>query len=65
MHVEMTGQRHPLLLIPGTLGPWASDFPLQIGWFAVRGFEVVALDPRAYGRSRPPERHFPLEPEWS
>jgi valacyclovir hydrolase len=48
------------LLIPGALGTGAGDFAAQIGWFAGRGFEVIAPDPRGYGRSRPPERDFPL-----
>ena len=61
LHFEQTGQGHPLLLIPGALGTGASDFPGQTGWFAERGFDVIAPDPRGYGRSRPPERDFPLD----
>src|SRR5579863_1024527 len=61
MHFERAGQGHPLLLIPGALGTGAGDFPAQIGWFAERGFEVIAPDPRGYGRSRPPERDYPLD----
>jgi valacyclovir hydrolase len=59
MHFEKAGQGHPLLLIAGALGTGAGDFPGQIGWFAERGFEVIAPDPRGYGRSRPPERDYP------
>ena len=61
MHFERAGQGHPLLLIPGALGTGAGDFPGQIGWFAERGFEVIAPDPHGYGRSRPPERDYPLD----
>lgn len=61
MHFERAGQGHPLLLIPGALGTGAGDFPAQIGWFAERGFEVIAPDPRGYGRSRLPERDYPLD----
>jgi len=61
MHVERAGEGEPLLLIPGALGTGAGDFQHQIGWFAERGFEVIAPDPRGYGRSRPPERDFPLD----
>jgi valacyclovir hydrolase len=61
MHVERAGEGESLLLIPGALGTGAGDFPSQIGWFAERGFEVIAPDPRGYGRSRPPERDFPLD----
>jgi valacyclovir hydrolase len=59
MHFEKAGQGHPLLLVPGALGTGAGDFPGQIGWFAERGFDVIAPDPRGYGRSRPPERDYP------
>ena len=61
MHFERAGTGHPLLLIPGALGTGAGDFPNQIGWFAARGFNVIAPDPRGYGRSRPPERDYPLD----
>jgi valacyclovir hydrolase len=60
MHIEQAGKGEPLLLIPGALGTGAGDFEHQIGWFAERGFAVTAPDPRGYGRSRPPERDFPL-----
>ncbi|HEX4269992.1 MAG TPA: alpha/beta fold hydrolase, partial [Rhizomicrobium sp.] len=59
MHFEKAGQGRPLLLIPGALGTGAGDFPGQIDWFAERGFEVIAPDPRGYGKSRPPERDYP------
>ena len=60
LHYERTGSGAPLLLIPGALGTGLSDFPDQIAWFAERSFDVIAPDPRGYGRSRPPERDFPL-----
>jgi len=60
LHYERAGSGVPLLLIPGALGTGLSDFPGQIGWFGSRGFDVIAPDPRGYGRSRPPERDFPL-----
>ena len=61
LHYEREGEGFPLLLIPGALGAGRSDFPDQIGWFAERGFEVIAPDPRGYGRSRPPQRDYPLD----
>jgi valacyclovir hydrolase len=61
LHTERVGQGAPLLLIPGALGTGSGDFPGQLGWFAARGFEVVAPDPRGYGKSRPPERDYPLD----
>lgn len=61
LHYEREGGGAPLLLIPGALGTGRSDFPDQKGWFAERGFDVIAPDPRGYGRSRPPERDYPLD----
>jgi valacyclovir hydrolase len=61
MHFEEAGKGAPLLLIPGALGTGAGDFPAQIGWFAERHFQVIAPDPRGYGRSRPPERDYPAD----
>jgi valacyclovir hydrolase len=61
IHCEQAGEGTPLLLIPGALGTGAGDFPAQFGWFAARGFQVVAPDPRGYGQSRPPERDYPLD----
>jgi len=61
MHFEQAGEGAPLLLIPGALGTGAGDFPGQFDWFAKRGFAVIAPDPRGYGKSRPPERDYPLD----
>lgn len=61
MHFEQAGQGAPLLLIPGALGTGEGDFPGQLDWFARRGFQVVAPDPRGYGKSRPPQRDYPLD----
>ncbi len=61
MHSELAGQGTPLLMIPGALGTGAGDFQAQIGWFAERGFQVIAPDPRGYGQSRPPQRDFPAD----
>ncbi len=59
LHYEREGSGVPLLLIPGALGTGQSDFPDQIAWFGERGFDVIAPDPRGYGRSRPPARDYP------
>ena len=61
IHFEEAGKGAPLLLMPGALGTGAGDFAAQIGWFAARHFQVIAPDPRGYGRSRPPERDYPLD----
>ena len=59
LHFERAGQGVPLLLIPGALGTGAGDFAAQIEWFTARRFDVIAPDPRGYGKSRPPPREFP------
>lgn len=61
LHFEQAGQGAPLLLIPGALGTGAGDFSVQLSWFAARRFAVIAPDPRGYGKSRPPEREYPLD----
>jgi valacyclovir hydrolase len=61
LHFERAGQGAPLLLIPGALGTGAGDFSAQIEWFAARRFEVIAPDPRGYGKSRPPRREYPRD----
>jgi valacyclovir hydrolase len=60
MHYERAGEGAALLLLPGALGTGAGDFQSQIEWFAPF-FEVIAPDPRGYGRSRPPARDFPRD----
>ena len=59
LHFETCGNGTPLLLLPGALGSGEHDFVHQLEWFG-RHFQVVAPDPRGYGRSRPPERDYPL-----
>jgi len=58
MHYERAGKGPALLMLPGALGTGAGDFHAQIQPFS-RHFEVIAPDPRGYGRSRPPTRQFP------
>ena len=47
-----------LLLLPGALGFAESDFTPQCLDLKA-DFRVLAVDPRGYGRSRPPQRDFP------
>jgi valacyclovir hydrolase len=47
-------------MIPGALGTGAGDFPSQLAFFQEK-YRVIAVDLRGYGRSRPPERDFPLD----
>lgn len=50
---------HALVCIPGALGTTRSDFTPQLEYFGSRdGIQIVAFDPRGYGYSRPPRRHF-------
>lgn len=58
MHYERAGEGFGLLMVPGALGTGAGDFHAQIDAFAPF-FDVIAPDPRGYGRSRPPARCFP------
>lgn len=53
------GTGEPLLCLPGALGTGESDFAPQLATLSSH-FRVIAPDPRGYGRSRPPERDFPL-----
>ena len=57
---EERGKGTPLLCIPGALGTGATDFGPQLEEWS-DCFRVIAPDPRGYGRSRPPERDFPLD----
>ncbi|XP_033110044.1 valacyclovir hydrolase-like isoform X2 [Anneissia japonica] len=53
---------HPILLMPGALGSATTDFgPQLMGGFDADTYTVIGWDPRGYGKSRPPDRTFPLE----
>jgi len=50
---------HALVCIAGAMGTTKSDFAPQLDYFGSReGLRVVGFDPRGYGHSRPPKRHF-------
>lgn len=61
LYYEDQGQGEPLLLIPGALGTGQSDFGPQLDALPREGLRVIAPDARGYGKSRPPEREFPLD----
>jgi valacyclovir hydrolase len=61
LYYEDRGQGQPLLLIPGALGTAQSDFGPQLEELPKSGLRVIALDPRGYGKSRPPAREFPFD----
>jgi valacyclovir hydrolase len=56
-HYEQRGQGAPLLCLPGALGTGLTDFGPQIEELSDT-FQVIAPDPRGYGRSHTPERSF-------
>jgi valacyclovir hydrolase len=58
---EDVGQGPPVLLIPGALGTGQADFAPQLETLPQAGLRVIAPDARGYGKSRPPERTFPLD----
>jgi valacyclovir hydrolase len=60
LYYEERGQGSPLLCLPGALGTGATDFAPQLEELS-QHFRVIAPDPRGYGKSRPPERDFPLD----
>jgi valacyclovir hydrolase len=61
LYYEDQGQGQPLLLIPGALGTGQSDFGPQLDALPGESLRVIAPDARGYGKSRPPEREFPLD----
>ncbi|CAJ1061202.1 LOW QUALITY PROTEIN: valacyclovir hydrolase [Xyrichtys novacula] len=62
LYYERTGGgKHPLLLLPGAIGSTRTDFGPQLKSLDKERFTVVGWDPRGYGRSRPPDRDFPLD----
>lgn len=52
-----------LLLLPGALGSAFSDFKPQIEQLPklLPNYTIIAWDPPGYGKSRPPNRTFPLD----
>jgi len=60
MYYESYGSGQPIVFIPGALGTGRTDFEHQLPWFS-KTHQVIALDPRGYGESRPPERDYPLD----
>ncbi|XP_060073812.1 valacyclovir hydrolase-like [Ylistrum balloti] len=61
-HFETTGDGQEIvLLLPGALGSTRTDFEKQLTDFNKSEYTLVAMDPRGYGRSIPPERDWPLE----
>jgi valacyclovir hydrolase len=60
LHFEDLGRGEQILFIPGALGTGSGDFPYQLQFFSQK-YRVIAPDLRGYGRSRPPERDYPVD----
>ena len=62
LHVITNGPANgpAVVCMPGALGTAETDFAPQLAGLAAGGMRVVSLDPRGYGRSRPPVRDYPV-----
>jgi valacyclovir hydrolase len=60
IHYHCAGTGSPLLFVPGALGAGSMDFAPQIPFYSAT-YEVIAVDPRGYGQSRPPQRDYPID----
>ena len=59
LHVVTAGEDQPgtpTLCMCGALGTVATDFAPTLAGLSAGGHQVVSLDPRGYGNSRPPVR---------
>eukprot|EP00929_Paragymnodinium_shiwhaense_P120046 TRINITY_DN91955_c0_g1_i1.p1 TRINITY_DN91955_c0_g1~~TRINITY_DN91955_c0_g1_i1.p1 ORF type:complete len:295 (-),score=72.65 TRINITY_DN91955_c0_g1_i1:261-1145(-) len=60
LHVVTTGKLDggvPILCMPGAMGTAETDFAYQLDGLSQK-HAVVSLDPRGYGKSRPPRRSY-------
>lgn len=61
IHYEKVGDgKHPVLLLPGALGCSRTDFEHQLNGLSDTKYTIIAMDPRGFGKSRPPDRDWPL-----
>lgn len=61
IHYDWCGTgRHALLLLPGALGSSRTDFLPQLQNLNRDIFTLYAWDPPGYGKSRPPDRDWPV-----
>ena len=61
IHYTQTGNgNHNVLLLPGALGSATTDFLPQLEGLDVNKYNIISFDPQGYGKSRPPERDWPL-----
>lgn len=55
-----TGTGHSVFCLPGSLGTIWTDFESQVSGFNLNKYSLNVWDPPGYGKSRPPDRTFPL-----
>ncbi|KAM3959760.1 valacyclovir hydrolase [Aphomia sociella] len=60
-YVKVGSGPRTLLCVPGALGTIWTDFKPQVEGIDREKFTLVAYDPPGYGKSRPPDREFPLD----
>lgn len=63
LHVVTSGDLKgstPVLCMPGAMGTAETDFAYQLDGLSPQ-HGVVSLDPRGYGKSRPPNRRYPVD----
>ncbi|XP_054003025.1 valacyclovir hydrolase-like isoform X2 [Hylaeus anthracinus] len=60
-YVRTGNGEHPILLLPGGMGWSWYNFRPQIEGLDGEKFTIIAWDPPGYGKSRPPNRTFPLD----
>lgn len=51
----------PVLCMPGAMGTAETDFPYQLKGSMSAKYNVISMDPRGYGKSRPPVRDWPAD----
>ncbi|XP_022094505.1 valacyclovir hydrolase-like isoform X2 [Acanthaster planci] len=62
LRYDQTGKgNHAVLLLPGALGSGRVDMKPQFEGLSKDKYTLVTFDPRGYGKSRPPDRDFPLD----
>merc|ERR1740138_994554 len=63
LHVVTTGNLSssmPVICLPGAMGTAETDFAYQLDGLS-KSHGVISFDPRGYGKSRPPNRRYPVD----
>ncbi|XP_043264348.1 valacyclovir hydrolase-like [Colletes gigas] len=59
-YLRVGSGEHVVLLLPGAMGTIWMNYRPQIEGLSKEKFTIIAWDPPGYGKSRPPDRTFPL-----